>query len=107
MEGQLGYHGSLMHATAVACLSFRLPLQAVQLCASTSLSPVRYVSSVRQLAHATYVAADNLAWDPDYMGSSMMIPVVYVTWFMAVVFCSLLGEHTNSLLNSHARPDWM
>ncbi len=36
--------------------------------------------------------ADNLAWDPDYMGSSMMVPVVYVTWFMAVVFTCLLGK---------------
>ena len=26
------------------------------------------------------------------MGSSMMVPVVYVTWFMVVVFVSLLGE---------------
>jgi len=38
------------------------------------------------------VHADNLAWDPDYMGSSMMVPVVYVTWFMAVVFTCLLGK---------------
>ena len=36
--------------------------------------------------------ADNYAWDPDYMGSSMMVPVLYVTWFMAVVFISLMGE---------------
>lgn len=36
--------------------------------------------------------ADNYAWDPDYMGSSMMVPVLYVTWFMAVVFVSLMGE---------------
>lgn len=26
------------------------------------------------------------------MGSSMMVPVLYVTWFMAVVFVSLMGE---------------
>ena len=38
------------------------------------------------------VLTDNLAWDPDYMGSSMMVPVVYVTWFMAVVFTSLLRK---------------
>lgn len=36
--------------------------------------------------------ADNYAWDPDYMGSSMMVPVLYVTWFMAVIFVSLMGE---------------
>ena len=36
--------------------------------------------------------ADNYAWDPDYMGSSMMVPVLYVTWFMVVVFVSLMGE---------------
>ena len=33
-----------------------------------------------------------MAWDPDYMGSSMMVPVVYVTWFMFVTFTSLLGK---------------
>lgn len=38
------------------------------------------------------VPADNYAWDPDYMGSSMMVPVLYVTWFMVVVFVSLMGE---------------
>jgi len=32
-----------------------------------------------------------MAWDPDYMGSSMMVPVVYVTWFMFVTFVSLLA----------------
>ena len=42
---------------------------------------------------AQFLFADNLAWDPDYMGSSMMVPVVYVTWFMVVIFCSLLGKH--------------
>lgn len=39
-----------------------------------------------------FVPADNYAWDPDYMGSSMMVPVLYVTWFMAVMFISLMGE---------------
>ena len=38
------------------------------------------------------MVADNLAWDPDYMGSSMMVPVIYVTWFMVVVFVSLMGK---------------
>lgn len=38
------------------------------------------------------VSADNLAWDPDQMGGSMMVPVVYVTWFMFVTFASLLGK---------------
>ena len=52
-----------------------------------------------------YVSADNLAWDPDYMGSSMMVPVVYVTWFMTVVFCSLLGEHITQLPPMHLKLD--
>ena len=38
------------------------------------------------------VPADNYAWDPDYMGSSMMVPVLYVTWLMMVVFVSVIGE---------------
>lgn len=46
------------------------------------------------IQEAGLVLADNLAWDPDYMGSSMMVPVVYVTWFMAVIFCSLLGKRS-------------
>jgi hypothetical protein len=41
-----------------------------------------------QVAHILF--RDNLAWDPDYHGSGMMAPVVYVTWFMVVMFCSLL-----------------
>ncbi len=48
--------------------------------------------------------ADNLAWDPDYMGSSMMVPVVYVTWFMAVVFTCLLGKLHHPLLANHLLP---
>lgn len=47
---------------------------------------------------SVFVNVDNYAWDPDYMGSSMMVPVLYVTWFMAVVFVSLMGE-----LRSHKR----
>ena len=38
------------------------------------------------------------------MGSSMMVPVVYVTWFMAVVFTCLMGKLLHSLLTNHLLP---
>jgi hypothetical protein len=38
------------------------------------------------------------------MGSSMMVPVVYVTWFMAVVFTCLLGKLYHPLLANHLLP---
>ena len=47
------------------------------------------------------VLTDNLAWDPDYMGSSMMVPVVYVTWFMAVVFTSLMRKSPRLTCMAH------
>ena len=46
--------------------------------------------------------ADNYAWDPDYMGSSMMVPVLYVTWLMVVVFVSLMGESQLARAHMHA-----
>ena len=52
----------------------------------------RYVSCNGQdYVMGLAMCADNYAWDPDYMGSSMMVPVVYVTWFMVVVFASLMS----------------
>ena len=55
---------------------------------------LRLLTCSRYMGHwVLFLTADNLAWDPDYMGSSMMVPVVYVTLFMAVIFCSLLGKH--------------
>ena len=37
-------------------------------------------------------SADNMQWDPDYHGSVMFVPVVYVTWWMFVMILSLTGE---------------
>ena len=33
-----------------------------------------------------------MQWDPDYHGSVMFVPVVYVTWWMFVMVFSLTGE---------------
>ena len=33
-----------------------------------------------------------MQWDPDYHGSAMFVPVVYVTWWMFVMVLSLTGE---------------
>eukprot|EP00891_Asterochloris_glomerata_P005086 jgi/Astpho2/5086/Aster-08022 len=40
-----------------------------------------------QVAHILY--RDNMQWDPDYHGSAMFVPVVYVTWWMFVMVLSL------------------
>ncbi|DBB05337.1 hypothetical protein WJX82_005298 [Trebouxia sp. C0006] len=55
-----------------------------------SLRPILVIMQGVWFVQAAFILfRDNLAWDPDYMGSSMMVPVVYVTWFMAVVFTCL------------------
>ena len=33
-----------------------------------------------------------MQWDPDYHGSVMFVPVVYVTWWMFVMMFSLTGN---------------
>ena len=35
------------------------------------------------------MTADKPAWAPDYHASAMMVPVVFVTWTLSVLFATL------------------
>ncbi|KAL3147330.1 hypothetical protein ABBQ32_002814 [Trebouxia sp. C0010 RCD-2024] len=57
----------------------------------SALRPILVIMQGVWFVQAAFILfRDNYAWDPDYMGSSMMVPVLYVTWFMAVMFISLM-----------------
>lgn len=38
---------------------------------------------------AAVITADKPAWAPDYHASAMMVPVVFVTWTLSVLFATL------------------
>ena len=40
--------------------------------------------------------AANPAWDPNYHGSGMFVPVVFSAWLLAVLFGTCLGEQPYS-----------
>lgn len=45
--------------------------------------------------------AGNIAWDPNYHGSTMMVPVVFVTWLMVVLAVALVSFAVVSLAKMH------
>jgi len=61
---------------------------------SASAQQVIYPQCSSRVDRLFHAIAGNIAWDPSYHGSMMMVPVVFVTWLMvvlAVVLASYLA----------------